>query len=86
MLNLVRNTVAGGRKNMKLTKLLQLIHERLATHGDGEVSICVESSMYGQRVQIAGDLGELVGSVRYKGDEKIGVKYVLINKGFDDEH
>lgn len=68
---------------MKLTKLLQLILERLHTHGDGEVQICVETEVHGQRMQIAGQLGELVQSTRYKGDEKVGVKYVLINKGFD---
>lgn len=69
---------------MTLIELQRQVNELISLHGDGEVQICVETDIHGQRMQIAGQLAELVPSIRYKKWVEVGVKYVLINEGFDE--
>jgi hypothetical protein len=64
---------------MKLSELQVIIEERLEKHGDGEVEICLEMKVYGQRTQLSSDIGEVVTGSRNK------IPYfMLLNSGFDE--
>ena len=71
---------------MTLIELHQQVQELLAKHGDGEVSVCMEMTVDGERVQLSDNLGELVSCVSYKKLVQTGIKYILINEGFDNEY